>query len=566
MTVASILLLLLVSVAENPAEKAVAEEKKQLEGGWMVQCLGNGSIITAESAPILLFAPEKITFNRAKIVDKKPMLEELFQATYTLDLSKKPRQIDMVITTGKDKGKTIRGLYHFKGNRLRICLAGLDKERPRKFIQEEQVTDFLCQKLVRPSEEELFSVPLALAESGQPLDARAKETLILRVSEKGEVTAPGQKKPLADLEQFLQRRRNEYPGEDLVALQVHHEAPWVAFHPVLSVCRKVGYIRFELRVVLHRAKVKKDENDLDSLLIMGLPEGRLQVKLGPAKTGPTVRLRSDGDGLRSGSIDSFGLERPMQDEEILRGPHPERERELSRRLKQVEKDCITLKPQGTIRHELVIEMIDLCNKIGFKDVILAAPFDFRIEKPADLVHLKGSADVHEMTLSGKDITDDVLKHVRNLPRLERLTLREVKTSNAGLEHLSGLPQLRGLVIDRAPIDDDGLKHLKGLTGLKWLVLDGTRVGGNGLAHLKDSGQLRELYLRNSEIHAGFTKHLKLFPNLRFLDVALTTTGDGELKLLPPLPRLERLLLNKTRVTDSGVRSLQEARPRLAIYR
>ncbi|HLW68652.1 MAG TPA: TIGR03067 domain-containing protein [Gemmataceae bacterium] len=58
------------------------------------------------------------------------------KATIKLDSSKSPKQIDLVALTGKDKGKTIEGIYKLEKDRLMICMRGpeaAEKGRPKEF-------------------------------------------------------------------------------------------------------------------------------------------------------------------------------------------------------------------------------------------------------------------------------------------------------------------------------------------------------------------------------------------------------------------------------------------------
>ena len=54
-----------------------------------------------------------------------------------LDPAKSPKTIDVELTEGAAKGKTLRGIYKFEGDTQVICLAGPDKDRPAKFDPKE---------------------------------------------------------------------------------------------------------------------------------------------------------------------------------------------------------------------------------------------------------------------------------------------------------------------------------------------------------------------------------------------------------------------------------------------
>ncbi len=84
-----------------------------------------------------------------------------------------------------------------------------------------------------------------------------------------------------------------------------------------------------------------------------------------------------------------------------------------------------------------------------------------------------------------------------------------------------LALLQRLIITGAPVSDTGLAHLKGLTSLFEIHIDGTRVTDAGLAHLKGLTQLSKLVI-----------YYDVYP----------------------------------RITDAGMRELEQAVPNLRIYR
>jgi uncharacterized protein (TIGR03067 family) len=59
--------------------------------------------------------------------------EAAHAGTYKVDLSKKPKQIDITFTEGPDKGKMMKGIYTLEGDTYTICLAMEGKDRPTEF-------------------------------------------------------------------------------------------------------------------------------------------------------------------------------------------------------------------------------------------------------------------------------------------------------------------------------------------------------------------------------------------------------------------------------------------------
>ena len=57
----------------------------------------------------------------------------LFDSTYKLDGSQKPKQIDMIGTEGENRGKTAQGIYALDGDTLTMCYTMPGGELPKEF-------------------------------------------------------------------------------------------------------------------------------------------------------------------------------------------------------------------------------------------------------------------------------------------------------------------------------------------------------------------------------------------------------------------------------------------------
>ncbi|MCA9262720.1 MAG: discoidin domain-containing protein [Planctomycetales bacterium] len=97
-------------------------------------------------------------------------------------------------------------------------------------------------------------------------------------------------------------------------------------------------------------------------------------------------------------------------------------------------------------------------------------------------------------LSDKDVTDEALAPLNDIPELVWLYLQGTKVTDDGLQHLSGIESLQKLHLERTGITDAGLAHLSSLTNLEYLNLYGTKVTDAGLDHLTKLGKLKKLYV------------------------------------------------------------------------
>ncbi len=114
------------------------------------------------------------------------------------------------------------------------------------------------------------------------------------------------------------------------------------------------------------------------------------------------------------------------------------------------------------------EWQELLHRIGFggKRISLS---------DAELVHLRGLANLQTLDLRRTNITDAGLVHLEELTTLQTLDLRRTKITDMGMVHLKGLTNLWKLDLP-LQLTDAGVVYLKGLTKLQWLNLYRTPLG------------------------------------------------------------------------------------------
>jgi uncharacterized protein (TIGR03067 family) len=117
------------TAAGDDKDKAVKEDRKKYEGTWQVISLEvDGNTSAEEDA-------KKITVvNEA---DGKWAIEAegkvIARGTSEIDPTKKPKAVDLTVTEGDGKGQTLRGIYEFKDDTRKVCLAPEGKDRPTEF-------------------------------------------------------------------------------------------------------------------------------------------------------------------------------------------------------------------------------------------------------------------------------------------------------------------------------------------------------------------------------------------------------------------------------------------------
>ena len=159
----------------------------------------------------------------------------------------------------------------------------------------------------------------------------------------------------------------------------------------------------------------------------------------------------------------------------------------------------------------------------------------------DLRHLQHLPNLSRLSVGGMSVTGKLLSGFDSVPQLEEIHFRNIRLTNEDLEHLASLRKLRVVKLNWTGIDDDGLAHLAGLSNLQELYLNDAPVTGLGFRHLKDLSQLEVLDVFGC----------------RYI-------YDADLENLHGLKRLRRLVLDKARVSATGIAELQKALPNVQI--
>jgi serine/threonine protein kinase/Leucine-rich repeat (LRR) protein len=188
-------------------------------------------------------------------------------------------------------------------------------------------------------------------------------------------------------------------------------------------------------------------------------------------------------------------------------------------------------PGCTIEHDGgTIEAVDVNRKAT--EWVLSLGGTVRINSDGRDYKAVGDLPKERFTLTrvsvgGKPVTDEELKHLKELKGLAYLNLNGTKVTDAGLEHLKELKALTYLSLGHTAVTGTGLTHLKELKGLRDLSLSGTAVTDAGLEHLKELKALTYLYLYNTPVTDIGLAHLKELKGLTHLDARKTkVTAKG----------------------------------------
>ena len=113
----------------NMAVAGDAKELAKFDGTWaLMSATLNGTVADPEECKLYLD-----TIKGGKAVTKYKG-KDVATATYKLiDTTKTPTQIDLAVESGPAKGRMMKGIYKFDGNKLVTCFGGMGKDRPTAF-------------------------------------------------------------------------------------------------------------------------------------------------------------------------------------------------------------------------------------------------------------------------------------------------------------------------------------------------------------------------------------------------------------------------------------------------
>ena len=128
------------------------------------------------------------------------------------------------------------------------------------------------------------------------------------------------------------------------------------------------------------------------------------------------------------------------------------------------------------------------------------------------------------------------------------------------------PQVVDLTMEGVSITDKGLEKLRALDQLNRLILNDCSISSDGLQMLAEM-PLREsllsIGLRGTKIKDDDLTWLKSFPKLERLDVSKTAVTDDSLLPLQALP-LKVVNVAETKITAAGLEPLQKKNPKLIV--
>ena len=158
----------------------------------------------------------------------------------------------------------------------------------------------------------------------------------------------------------------------------------------------------------------------------------------------------------------------------------------------------------------------------------------------------------DFTHRGKDVKDEELALLKEMPNLVELNLGGMNITDSNLVHLKPLANLTRLQLHKTKVSDAGLANLAGLTKLVSLNLYGTEVSDAGIQQLKGDKALKRLYVWQTKVTEAGAKQLA---------TALPGIDINRGYELPPEPKKEEPKKEEPKKKDPKKKDVKKEEPK-----
>lgn len=174
---------------------------------------------------------------------------------------------------------------------------------------------------------------------------------------------------------------------------------------------------------------------------------------------------------------------------------------------------------------------------------------------AGLIHLKELTKLERLSVCLTACDDRGFEHLAGMTRMKRMTICASKITGSGFAHLQGMKQIESINLHSAPASDAGLEAIGKLTSLKRLEVVHTNVTDAGLKHLAGMVNLQQLHVHGKETTAEAFPFLSKLRELYELDIYDRAASNQTCEQIARLPKLRKLMLVTGIFDDDGVKHL-----------
>ncbi len=161
------------------------------------------------------------------------------------------------------------------------------------------------------------------------------------------------------------------------------------------------------------------------------------------------------------------------------------------------------------------------------------------------------------------ITDDNLRHLKVLTKLEQLSLPR-QIGDAGMANIAGLAKLKDLNIYDSRITDLSMDYIANLSNMEKLVISANNITDAGVAKLAGLNRVTILNLSSTKITDAGIRHLAGMQGLQKLFLFRTNITDAAVDDLLKFRNLDRLNIQATKITQAGYQRLKAGLPGVEI--
>jgi hypothetical protein len=181
-------------------------------------------------------------------------------------------------------------------------------------------------------------------------------------------------------------------------------------------------------------------------------------------------------------------------------------------------------------------------------------------------YLPGLAKLEWLEIGGGKVTPSGAASLKSCSSLKRLYIHDIDLSGDSLEWLANLTQLEALSLQRTKIDGRFLKNLKANETLAVLNLSGNPIGNNDLEQISKLKGLEVLALKDTKITSDGIHKLEGMPRLNELNLMNCPVLDEDISAFLTMPNLRIVYAEGCNISDMEVMNMKTRFPMLAIFR
>lgn len=164
-----------------------------------------------------------------------------------------------------------------------------------------------------------------------------------------------------------------------------------------------------------------------------------------------------------------------------------------------------------------------------------------------------------------EVNDAMVQQLADIECIETLIFDQGVVTDEAIKIISELPKLQHLRLRLSPIGDEGLKMLANTETLWYLNLPHAACTNEGVGALAALPRLRQLRLGSGNLGNGVGREVASITSLRGIHLIGVKVTDEGLKMLAKMPHLESLYLDDSAVTEAGWDWLFREHPHLHVH-